>query len=197
MKIEQVPSPRSLCGEGPHWDVASQSLYYIDINGPESTILRYDFRENKTYAAKVDKEPLMSFVLPIENTTDQFLVGTKNAGKVIRWDGKSPKGELLRTAFEVEPIEYTNRLNDAKCDPSGRFFGGTMRMSECNALSNTQSASLYSFDLEQGCKRLKTNLGISNGLAWNPAINKFYFVDSCTHELLQFDFNIETGDICK
>lgn len=63
-EIEKLPSPRSMCGEGPHWDEASQSLYYIDIEGPEATILRYDYKENKTYSAMVDGVPLMTFVLP-------------------------------------------------------------------------------------------------------------------------------------
>lgn len=191
-----MPSPRSLCGEGPHWDEATQSLYYIDIYGSDSTILRYDYNENKTYAAKVDNEPLMTFVLPVDGTTDEFLVGTHKAAKVIRWDGKSKKGEYLRDGFQISNID-SNRFNDAKCDPSGRFFGGTQRFAECDGPFNLPNASLFSYDRENGVKELKSNVFISNGLTWNTKTEKFYYIDSCSHDLLEFDYNINTGDLCK
>lgn len=49
--VEQVPSPLSVLGEGPHWDIERQSLYYNDIYG--GSIHRYDYSENKTYNATV------------------------------------------------------------------------------------------------------------------------------------------------
>lgn len=198
-EILQVASPRSLCGEGPHWDEASQSLYYIDINGPEATILRYDYRENKTYAATVPGEPLMTFVLPVANTTDEYLIGGKNAGKVIRWDGKSANGVVLRTAFEVEtdPFFQTNRFNDAKTDPFGRFYGGTQRLSGCGGPHSLANASFYRFDKVGGVKQLFENIYISNGLTWNTKTNKFYYIDSCSYDVKEFDYDGATGDLCK
>lgn len=200
INVEQLPSPISLCGEGPHWDKESQSLYYIDIYGPESTILRYDYKENKTYAATVDNEPLMTFVLPVDDTSDEFLIGTKNEAKVIRWNGKSSKAELLRSAFQVEGQEFykKNRFNDAKTDPFGRFYGGTQRLDECDASKlNVANASLYRFDPEHGVKRLRTNVFISNGLTWNIRTNKFYYIDSCSYDVKEYDYDISSGDICE
>lgn len=53
-KVEPVlGAPKNLLGEGPHWDIESQSLYYVDIFGKEAAILRYDFVEKKTYTAKI------------------------------------------------------------------------------------------------------------------------------------------------
>lgn len=52
-KVEQLPSPLSVLGEGPHWDIASQSLYYCDIYG--KSVHRYVLAENKTYNATVGK----------------------------------------------------------------------------------------------------------------------------------------------
>lgn len=138
----------------------------------------------------------MTFVLPIDNSTDEFLVGTKNAAKVIRWDGKSSKGELVRSAFEIEANITTNRLNDAKSDPTGRFFGGTQRLAECGGSAGSSNASFYRYDQQNGVKQLKKDVFISNGLTWVTKTNKFYYVDSCTHDLLEFDYNIDTGDLC-
>lgn len=192
-----MSSPQSLCGEGPHWDVETQSLYYIDIYGPNATLLRYDFEENRTYAATVDGEPLMTFILPVNGTTDQFLVGTKSAAKIIRWDGKSLKGQLVRTLFEIEVNITTNRFNDAKSDPVGRFFGGTQRMTECDRSNNLPNASFYRYDRETGVKLIRNNVAISNGLTWVIQTNKFYYIDSCRHDILGYDYNIDTGELCK
>lgn len=53
-KVEQIPSaPLSNLGEGPHWDIERQSLYYNDIYG--GSIHRYDYNENKTYNCKIGK----------------------------------------------------------------------------------------------------------------------------------------------
>jgi gluconolactonase len=49
--VEVVPSPLCIMGEGPHWDIERQSLYYNNIYG--SSIHRYDFKENKVYNATV------------------------------------------------------------------------------------------------------------------------------------------------
>lgn len=54
-KVEVLPSPVSQIGEGPHWDAASQSLYYIDIYGTGASLYRYDYAENKTYTAVIGK----------------------------------------------------------------------------------------------------------------------------------------------
>lgn len=51
-------------GEGPHWDEQLQSLFYNDIYGTEASILRYDYKENKTYSAKIDGEPVVGFIIP-------------------------------------------------------------------------------------------------------------------------------------
>lgn len=50
-KVEQLNAPLSVLGEGPHWDVETQDLYYIDIYG--GTVNRYCMTENKTYTATI------------------------------------------------------------------------------------------------------------------------------------------------
>lgn len=50
-QVVKLPSPRTKLGEGPVWDIDTQSLYYVDINTP--AVLRYDYGENRTYSAKL------------------------------------------------------------------------------------------------------------------------------------------------
>lgn len=198
VKVEQVPSPKSVLGEGPHWDAESQNLYYNDIYGTEYSILRYSLADNKTYGAKIDGEPVVSFIIPVAGTTDQFAVGIGRRVGVVQWDGKSPKATLLRVALEVEDAEEfkQNRFNDAKADPSGRLYAGTMRIENCDLFKLSHGA-FYKFAANEALVKLRDPVRISNGLAWNEKTNKFYYIDSCDLDVKEFDYDPATGNICK
>jgi gluconolactonase len=131
-KIDVVESsPVSVLGEGPHWDIERQCLYYVDIYGTQQSISRYDYGENKTYNAKVPNYPVISFIIPVEGDKRKFLIGAGKKLVLIEWDGKSSEGKATEIVGEVESNMPENRFNDAKCDPYGRFYGGTMRIGEC------------------------------------------------------------------
>lgn len=51
--IVEVVADRVTLGEGPHWDVKSQSLYYVDILG--QAIHKYTPSENKHTKANIGK----------------------------------------------------------------------------------------------------------------------------------------------
>jgi len=195
--VEVLPSPFSVIGEGPHWDVDTQSLYYNDIYGNQASILRYDLKQNRTYSAVVEGEPVVSFVIPVEGTKDQFAIGIGRRVGVVQWDGVSSTVKVLRIALEVEKDASFkfNRFNDAKSDPKGRFFGGTMRLEECGDLFGSSSGSLYSLAEGEEVKVLKTNVSVSNGLAWNEQKKKFYYIDTCQLDVKEFDYDPDTGNI--
>lgn len=52
-KVEPISDLILELGEGPHWDIETQSLYFVDIYG--GSIHRYDYNENKVYSCKVGK----------------------------------------------------------------------------------------------------------------------------------------------
>lgn len=127
--VEAVESsPISVLGEGPHWDIERQSLYYNDIYGDKQSISRYDYTENKTFNAVIPGHPVISFIIPVDGSTDQFIVGSGKKIVLIQWDGRSGEAKPIKTVGEVESNLPENRFNDAKCDPFGRFYGGTMRI---------------------------------------------------------------------
>lgn len=58
------------------------------------------------------------------------------------------------------------------------------------------SGNLYSLSCRH-VKRHLTNIGISNGLAWNTKTNKMYYIDTLFPGIYQFDYDHATGHICK
>lgn len=197
-RVEEIPSsPLSVIGEGPYWDVESQSLYYIDIYGTEASLLRYDFAENKVYTATIDNEKVVSFIIPVRGRKGEFAVGLGRRTSVVQWDGKSPKATFVRDVFEVEqdPKYKNNRINDAKADPSGRLYAGTMRLEECGDLFDAFNGSLYKYAPSEQVVKLRDNVRVSNGIAWNEQRNKFYFIDSCDMDVKEFDWDRSTGDL--
>lgn len=194
-KVEVLPSPISVLGEGPHWDIERQSLYYNDIYG--GSIHRYDYAENKTYNAKVDGEAVIAFIIPVKDTTDEFIIGTGKRITLISWDGKSETAKKIRTVGAVEDDLPDNRFNDAKTDPKHRFFGGTMRLEEMGDIFEKRLGSFYRYSKSSGFVVLKNKIGVSNGLAWNENTNKFYYIDSVDLDVKEYDYNPETGDICE
>lgn len=60
IKLEVIPEIGShKLLEGPHWDAATQSLYFVDIL--EFYIFRLDYAETKVYKAVIGK---IFFLLP-------------------------------------------------------------------------------------------------------------------------------------
>lgn len=56
--------------------------------------------------------------------------------------------------------------------------------------------ALYTFSKNVTTKHL-SDVGISNGLAWNDELNKMYYIDSHTGTLDEYDFDINEGKICE
>ena len=95
-------------------------MYYIDIYGTNQSITRYDYKENKAYSAKIPGYPVVSFIIPVEGTNDQFLLGVGKQLLLVLWDGRSNQANPIKVVGEVEKDMEENRFNDAKCDPFGR-----------------------------------------------------------------------------
>ncbi len=83
-----------------------------------------------------------------------------------------------------------NRFNDAKCDPMGRLWAGTMDNDEKKV-----SGSLYRFDSLGKATRMRGDVYLSNGLGWSPDSRTFYFTDTLRRVIYAFDFDIDDGSL--
>ena len=198
IKVEEITSEaqRIELGEGPHWDASSQSLYYVDILA--GAIQRYDFKSGDIFRATVrdDNSPI-GFIIPIEGTTDEFIVGAGRRLLVVKWDGTSSQAIPMKAIADIDSNLPGNRINDGKADPRGVLFFGSMGDEEKFDLSKTRVGTFYDFKNETGLTALKAGVGISNGLTWDIKRKKFYYIDSVTRDIKQFDYNPLTSEICK
>lgn len=199
-KVHRLPSPKSDLADGGHWDVATQSLYYVDLSETKPTLNRYDYHLNRVFSARIrNRTAFSSFIIPLKCKKNQFAVGVGRNIEVINWDGVSDEATVLRTVINVEPDEFysTNSLNDAKADPTGRLYAGTERALFCKDDPTVANASLYSFSKRTGLVQYVTNVYSSNGLVWNKNKRLFYYVDSCKFYIREYEWDPKTGAICK
>lgn len=201
--IELADSPKLRFGDDPHWDICSQNLYFVDVFAEKNTssIFRYDYIEKRFYSAVIIGEVAASFIIPVKcgkkRFRNQFGVGLDRGMKIIDWDGVSSTACVIRTVFDYGrcPTCATNRMDDGKADPKGRFYGGSISPAVCN-LSAPANSSLYRYSKKKGLKVMLNHVKISNGIAFNARRKKCYYIDSCLYNVREFDWNPNTGALC-
>ncbi|XP_055641532.1 regucalcin-like isoform X2 [Toxorhynchites rutilus septentrionalis] len=193
-KVEQLPGPLCQLGEGPVWDAATRSVFYVDING--AAILRYDYADNKTYSATIDGISPISPIILIQGKSDQYIIGSGNKLILVSWDGKANKATFVKTVGDLGDSEKHVRFNDGKVDPRGRLYAGTMRLETLGDIFDQNEGKLYRFEGKVGGKfyEQKRGINISNGLTWDERTGKFYYIDSGALDVKEFDV-LENGDL--
>lgn len=208
--------PKLELGEGPHWDIKTQTLYYVDLIGRK--INCYKYHENRAYSAVIgvlihtslrtkiilninynystDYEKYsddIGFIIPIKGRPNEFVIGL--GPKVVRiiWDSVSPKFTVIEELVDTEPglgQQSVNRMNDAKADHIGRLYFGTM-----NRNVEGRTSSFYSKYKNEPITRIRDNVGISNGITWDHSLQKMYYVDTFNEKVEVLDYNIKSGRV--
>ncbi|XP_075228141.1 uncharacterized protein LOC142328320 [Lycorma delicatula] len=194
-KVEVLTKPLVL-GEGPHWNIATQTLYFVDIM--KGSVHSYKPATNEHFSAVIgDGELPVSLIIPVEAQKDKFLISIKNDLAVIEWDGKSCTTTKPEIIASIEPKDNTNRLNDGKADAKGRLWAGTIGQPEGPDRIFKPVSAFYSISLE-GDKNVKKHLDkikVSNGLTWSSDNKILYYIDSYKFCISSYDFNIDSGII--
>lgn len=68
---------------------------------------------------------------------------------------------------------------------------------EKNGIFPPNVGSLYSIGNDFKLKKQISPVSISNGLAWNPNNDIFYYIDSLSYQIMAYNYNSQTGIICK
>jgi sugar lactone lactonase YvrE len=179
VKVESACGSRAKLGEGPAWDAKTSSLLWVDILG--NCVHRLDpvTRTDRTVA--VGRYP--SAAIPTDD--DRVLVCRQGeiAVGILAASG-------LSRLVELEPSIRTNRTNDAKCDPDGRLYVGTMRLD-----ASAPDGTLYRVDWAGPPKPVVSALRCSNGMGWSPDSQFMYLIDSVPGTVDVFDFDRVSGEM--
>lgn len=180
-------------GTRPHWDASTDSLYYVDV--PTSYAYKYQPSTGKIVKTKVGNEPL-GFFFPASGAPDKFIASLGRRIVIATWNGESNEVQSVKDIGEVDTEKnlQANRLNGGKVDPLGRLWAGSMGPNGPDGEVIPGKGSLFSVSGRTLSKHA-SGIGISNGLAWNIAKGKMYYIDTLFPGVYQYDFNSTTGNI--
>ncbi len=179
-RIAPIDAPASVLGESPLWHPTEQVLYWCDI--PGHALNRFD-----PVSKHHDRWSFETDVASIAPMADGGLLIAMRDGL---WRFDSRTGQ--RTALAAPPYDpKTERFNDGKCDPQGRFWAGTIYEPRDPAL-----ASLHRY-AAGSLVRMSDGLTVCNGLGWSPDSRTMYLSDTKAHTIYAFDFEAASGSIAN
>jgi len=193
VKVSAVTPPVYL-GEGPHWSVREQALYYVDI--PKGDVHRYHPATEKHSKMHIEGG-FVSLAVPHADLSDMLVVSVGRHLMAVTWP--QPKTDItvnakdLVTITSVDENYPDNRFNDGKCDVRGRLWAGTMN-SKTDVGANLLDGSHYCLHNDGLINKVLNQVAISNGLAWSADNKTFYFIDSDAYRVDAYtcDFGTHT-----
>ena len=184
-----VAPTADVCGEGVVWHAAQGAVYWTDINRflihrlnvADSSVRSWMFAEPVTALSLTDRDDVLAVVL---------------GSRVILWE---PATEVCHdTIFRLEGWPAV-RLNEARSDPRGSLWVGSMR-NNVNADGSAgkaggQDGILVRLDPNGTATRCREKIGISNTLAWSPDHRRLYFGDTLANVIWVYDYDPSSGAI--
>ena len=170
----------ALLGESPVWHPGERALYYCDIPGHQ--LQRFDPATGALTHWTFDTD--VASLAPMHGGA--LLLALRNG--LWRFDPQTG----ARTRLAEPPYEpATERFNDGKCDPQGRFWVGTIYEPRDPPL-----AALYCWSQGALAKQAGA-ITVSNGLAWSPNGRTMYWSDTKAHTIFAFDFDPVSGALAN
>ena len=177
-RVELAIAVHNRTGESPLWHPREQVLYWCDIparrlyrhDPARSTLRHWDFDADVACCA-----PMLDGGLLLAQRTGLW-----------RFD---PVSASLTPLCPPPYDPATERFNDGKCDPRGRFWVSTIYEPREPA-----RAALYRFDGRE-LARMAGGLTVGNGLAWSPDARTIYWSDTRAHTIHAADFDAAAGSL--
>ena len=174
-QVESIVNSQCILGEGPLWVPESRSVFWVDIK--RNQLFCLNTKTNQV--SKWNFEDSLTSI--VEKKSGGFL-GTSNKGFVTI----DLMGARLNLLPSPESDFNTNRHNDAKVDPFGNFWAGTMDDNE-----KDESGHLYLLNSEGEFEVKDSGYCVTNGPTFSPAGSKLYHTNTFKREIYWFDLTPE------
>ena len=174
---------QTLLGEGARWDARRDELLRVDILAGRVYRDRCAADGGLAAVRSYRVPGTVGAVAPIDHDDGWVLAAGRGFVHL------APDGSLTPLA---EVAEAGTRMNDAACDPQGRFWAGTLADDH-----HEGGGALYRLDRDGSTHCMLTGLTISNGLGWSPDGGTMYLVDSGLRAIHAFAFDGERGTLSE
>jgi sugar lactone lactonase YvrE len=176
--VRPLTAGGALLGESPRWDDRTGRLLWVDLWGG----LLHATDPVTGGTATTELAPPLSAVVA---TTRGTRVVTQGLCVL------EVTEEVARHVADV-PEAHGLRANDAAADPAGRLWIGTMQLPGRTGAPG----GLWRWEPGDAVPvRMLDSALLANGLAWSPAGDRLYFVDSRRQTVTAFPYDAGTGDI--
>jgi sugar lactone lactonase YvrE len=176
-QLAPVPVTRpAYLAESPVWDEASQTLLWVDIMAGD--VHRFDPARGEDALTHVD--------VPVGAVAARRGGGLVVAAGV----GFATLDEQTGELGWLWDGGLGDRMNDGKCDPAGRFLGGTLTYAR-----DPGACALYRLEPGGQVSTLLDEVTLSNGLGWSPAGDLFYYADTATERVDVLHYDVAAGAV--
>ena len=173
---------QTLLGEGARWDARRDELLVVDILAGGVYRGRVADDGGLSLVRAYQVPGTVGAIAPVQDDQGWLLAAGRGFVHL------SVDGSLRPLADDVAPAG--TRMNDAACDPQGRFWAGTLADDH-----HAGGGALYRLDRNGQTELMLDGLTISNGLGWSPDGATMYLVDTGPRVVHAFTFDAERGTI--
>ena len=172
-------------GEGPTWDADRGELLWVDITAGQVRRAAIGADGSLTETGVHRGGDTVGAVVPAAD--GGWLLAADGGFTHLGADGTARVLITLAGEGGTEADGGT-RMNDAACDPAGRFLAGTMAFDE-----RPGAGALYRLDLDGTVTTVLDGLTVSNGIGWSPDGGTVYLADSGPGVVHAFDYDLGSG----
>lgn len=166
----------ALVGEGPVWDDRTDSLCWVDL---DAGLLMEEYLAEPS--RRVSKLGTMVGAVAPRREADGFAVAVAEGFGFWEDDALTIVDHTFRGLSR-------RRMNDAKCDSSGRLWAGSTHVDYLSGLG-----ALHRWDGSPSSTTALEGLTLPNGMGWSPDDRVMYLVDSIQGRLMRAVFDPDEG----
>jgi sugar lactone lactonase YvrE len=173
-----LAEPQASLGEAPLWDARSGNLVWVDIFPGIVHVMAPSGRAVASYAVG---HPVGS-AMPADG--GGWLLADARGFSLLHPDGR------VDVVLDMLADRPHFRCNDAKCDPRGRAWAGTVAADMAPG-----TGGLYRLDPGPVAVQVLDGLTVANGIGWSPDHRTLWFADSGDRCIRGFDYDVATGEL--